>query len=241
MKVLVIDDDVVSRMVLMHLVDSSGKFDIHEAEDGQDAWEQLDGGLRPDLCFCDLRMPRLSGMDLLKKIKAVPALAAIPFILVSSATDADIVEQANDSGAAGYIVKPFQAEQVKQHLAPLLAASGRAKAVSETPLATQQRLGIGSDRLLVYLGGFQTQLASASTDIATLLARGEQREAQLRLDRLHAGCVTLGLGGAAAEIKLLDAGTLAGEAVRVALASTAEAVRVQIEQVRQLAVPTGST
>ena len=65
MKVLVVDDDVVSRMVLMHLIDSCGKFDIVEAEDGADAWRQLQDGLRPAICFCDLRMPNMSGMELL--------------------------------------------------------------------------------------------------------------------------------------------------------------------------------
>src|SRR3954453_17831346 len=102
MKVLVVDDDVVSRMVLMHLIDSCGKFDIVEAEDGQHAWEQLEQGLRPAICFCDLRMPRLSGMELLQRIRADCTLNAMPFILVSSATDQDTVEQASGFGAAGY-------------------------------------------------------------------------------------------------------------------------------------------
>jgi CheY-like chemotaxis protein len=75
MKVLVVDDDVVSRMVLMHLIDSCGSFDIVEAEDGADAWQQLEAGLRPAICFCDLRMPRLSGMELLQRVKATPKSA----------------------------------------------------------------------------------------------------------------------------------------------------------------------
>ncbi|MDB5749053.1 MAG: response regulator, partial [Massilia sp.] len=53
MKVLVVDDDVVSRMMLMHLVDSCGKYEILEAGDGLDAWRQLEAGLRPAITFCD--------------------------------------------------------------------------------------------------------------------------------------------------------------------------------------------
>src|SRR5471032_3594826 len=104
MKVLVVDDDVVSRMVLMHLIDSCGKFEIVEAEDGADAWQQLEAGLRPAICFCDLRMPRLSGMELLQRIKADANLNPMPLVLVSSATDRDTVQLAIKAGAAGYIV-----------------------------------------------------------------------------------------------------------------------------------------
>src|SRR3954469_2090501 len=109
MKVLVVDDDVGLRMVLMHLIDSCGHFDIVEAEDGAEAWQLLEEGLRPAICFCDLRMPRMSGMELLERVKsAEPALRAMPFVLVSSASDRETVEAATVSGAAGYVVKPFQ-------------------------------------------------------------------------------------------------------------------------------------
>ncbi|UUZ55526.1 response regulator [Massilia sp. H-1] len=211
MKVLVVDDDVVSRMVLMHLVDACGQFDILEAEDGEDAWQQLSASacVRPSV-FCDLRMPRLSGMDLLARVRADAALAAMPFVLVTSANDTATVDRANGLGADGYLVKPFDAAAVSECIAPLLAAASEssgegaapgspdavadtltdavpdAVADAETPLATMGRLGIDGERLLVYLGGFQTQLAAASTDLAALLASGDTEAAHVRLDRLHA-------------------------------------------------------
>ena len=115
MKVLIVDDDVVSRMVLMHLIDSCGNFDIVEAENGADAWARLESGLRPQICFCDLRMPLLSGMDLLRRVKQDAALCAIPFVLVSSAGERATVADAIDAGAAGYVIKPFDARQVRPH------------------------------------------------------------------------------------------------------------------------------
>jgi two-component system chemotaxis response regulator CheY len=251
MKVLVVDDDVVSRMVLMHLVDSCGSFEILEAEDGADAWRQLEQGLRPAICFCDLRMPRLSGMELLQRVRAAPAFDGMPFVLVTSANDDDTVQLADKAGAAGFIVKPFQAEQVRQHLAPLLAPAGGARASApevlyqaEAPAATLQRLGINHERLLVYLDGFRKQLDAAGGDIGALLARGEQRDAQLRLERLRAGCATLGLGGAAAALQALApaagvagaagaATPLDGAAVQAALAGVVRAVLQQSAEVRQ--------
>ena len=88
MKVLVVDDDVVSRMMLMHLVDSCGSHEILEAEDGEDAWRQLEAGLAPGIVFCDLRMPRLSGLELLARMRAHADHARRRFVLVSAAADA---------------------------------------------------------------------------------------------------------------------------------------------------------
>lgn len=233
MKVLVVDDDVVSRMVLMHLIDSCGEFEILEAEDGEAAWEQLESGLRPDILFCDLRMPRLSGMDLLQRVKARAELRAIPFVLVSSATDSDTVHQATDSGATGYIVKPFEADQVRIHLSPL-ARPGAPEADAENPLDTVARLGVSSERLLVYFGGFQAQLTAAGGEIDALLARGEYSEAELRLERLRAGCRTLGLSGAAAAFDALLAGRVRSEGLHAALADAISAVIQQAERTERL-------
>jgi len=233
MKVLVVDDDVVSRMVLMHLIDSCGKFDILEAEDGADAWRQLQDGLRPAICFCDLRMPNMSGMELLQHVKGDADLAGVPFVLVTSASDNETLREAAQAGAAGYIVKPFQAEQVRVHLAGFLdqAASGSCHQ-AEDPAATLRRLGINAERLLVYLNGFRNQLAAASGDLDTLLAGGGQQEAQARIDRLHAGCVTLGLEGAAASLKGFAPGRLSNEAVQAVLSDVMRAVDQQAESVR---------
>jgi two-component system chemotaxis response regulator CheY len=226
MKVLVVDDDVVSRMMLVHLIDSSGHFDIVEAEDGADAWQQLRDGLRPALCFCDLRMPRLSGMELLQKVRGDAALAAMPFVLVSSANDRDTVELATQAGATGYIVKPFDQVQVRAQLDALV---GRDRA--EDPTATQARLGIDAERLRAYLAGFETQLLAAEAELEILLGRGDVAEAAGRLERLCAGCATLGLHGAHATLAAFDPAAHAS-ALGPALAIALQAVRSQAQRLR---------
>jgi two-component system chemotaxis response regulator CheY len=234
MKVLVVDDDVVSRMVLMHLVDACGNFDIVEAEDGEDAWQQLAGGLRPAICFCDLRMPRLSGMDLLQRVKTDGALGEMPFVMVTSATDRATIDQACGLGVDGYLVKPFKGDEVQRFMAPFASLP---VAQNETPQASMSRLGISGERLLVYLGGFQSQLTGASSEIAELLARGDQQEVRLRLDRLHAGCLTLGLNGAAAAMCAFPQGPLDAGAVQLVLADTVRAVMQQGDAVKRLHAP----
>jgi two-component system chemotaxis response regulator CheY len=197
MKVLIVDDDVVSRMMLMHMIDSAGSYEVLEAEDGEDAWRQLDAGAGTGegaaMLFCDLRMPRLSGMELLARVKADGRFAGLPFVLVSAAADGDTMEQATGLGADGYIVKPFDSGEVGVHLS-------RIAGVDESPVATMQRLGIDAARLLLYLGGLHRQLAGAGAAIGELLAAGQADAARAHLGRLAEGCRTLGLPDAAAAL-----------------------------------------
>ncbi|MCC2954606.1 response regulator [Massilia sp. IC2-477] len=190
MKVLVVDDDVVARMMLMHQIDNCGQFEIVEAEDGEHAWRMLADGLRPGIMFCDLRMPNLDGMGLLARVRADPVLAALPVVLVSAASDGDTLSEAGRLGADGYIVKPFAAGQVRAQLARLVQPDA-------DPAEVAQRLGVSLDRLLLYLGGLQRQLEEAGPAIASLpsLARSAQ------LERLAEGCATLGLADGAARLR----------------------------------------
>jgi two-component system chemotaxis response regulator CheY len=224
MKVLIVDDDVVSRMMLMHMIASAGSYEVLEAEDGEDAWRQLDAGARPAMLFCDLRMPRLSGMELLARVKADARFASLPFVLVSAAADGDTMEQAMGLGADGYIVKPFDGGEVRAHLAHI----GR---VDESPVATTRRLGIDATRLLLYLGGLHRQLAGAGADIDQLLAAGQADAARAYLGRLAEGCRTLGLFQAAAALDRQAALPVAA-AARHALEAAGAAVLRQTEQAR---------
>lgn len=197
MKVLVVDDDVVSRMMLMHLVDSCGQYDILEAEDGLDAWCQLEAGLRPAIMFCDLRMPQLSGTGLLARVRAHPELAGMPFVLVSAANDGATIDEAAALGADGYVVKPFRIEGVRPHLMAL--------GIDEAPAASAQRLGIDAQRLALYLDALGRQLLEAATASAACLAQGDMRASAQRLARLRDGCSTLGLHRAAARLARAEA------------------------------------
>ncbi|MBD8543779.1 MAG: response regulator [Massilia sp.] len=191
MNVLVVDDDVVARMMLMHLVDSCGSHAIVEADDGADAWRQLEAGLRPDIVFCDLRMPHLSGLELLQRVRHDPLLAALPFVLVSAASDSATMDEAAQAGASGYIVKPFRHDDVRVQFERLFPPADANDANDEAPDAVVRRLGIDIERLRVYLDGLARQVQAAQGGLA------EGAEGAEQLARLRAGCTMLGLHGAA--------------------------------------------
>ncbi|MEH6437276.1 response regulator [Massilia sp. DD77] len=233
MKVLVVDDDVVSRMMLMHLVDSCGSHEICEAEDGEDAWRQLESGLAPAIVFCDLRMPRLSGLELLARLRAHTAHAGLRFVLVSASTDAATMAEADSLGADGYIVKPFRAEDVRTQFDRLEGAPGAA--AMEQPEEVARRLGIDGARLQLYLDGLRRQLDAAGPELAALLAAGDTDTVFGRLGRLREGCATLGLHAAAdalAGLEHMDEAMLDAGRLGQALGKAGAAVLRQAERTR---------
>ncbi|HEY0063916.1 MAG TPA: response regulator [Telluria sp.] len=230
MKALIVDDDAVARMALVDLLAEYDMFDLHEADDGQSAWTLLDGGLAPAICFCDVRMPRMSGIELLEKIKAHPTYAALPVVLVSSASDRETVLQAVRLGAVGYILKPLMPAEARAHLDKIFKLT--VDKLAEAPPATMARLNIGAERLLAYLDAFAKQLAQTREQLGAMLEQGKMQDALLRIDAMHNGCMTLGLWQAAASLKLDPRAVLDATGLEQLLADVAPAVAQQERRVR---------
>ncbi|WP_137175799.1 response regulator [Massilia sp. HP4] len=224
MKVLVVDDDIVARMMLMHLVDSCGSHAILEAEDGADAWRQLEAGLRPAIVFCDLRMPHMSGLELLQRVRANAATAELPFVLVSAASDGATLDEAAALGASGYIVKPFRQEDVRAQFERLFPSTAAVQETpDEAPHEVARRLGIDHARLRLYLDGLARQLQVAMRE-----SPASDEGAEARLNRLREGCKTLGLYAAAAALaKVAGTRSPGPDEVAAALATASAAVARQ--------------
>jgi two-component system chemotaxis response regulator CheY len=223
MKALVVDDDVVSRLALLDLLSAYGSFELSEAEDGQAAWTLLQKGARPDIVFCDVRMPHMSGIDLLERIKGDPALAGMPCVLVSSASDRDTVLQAITLGAVGYILKPLHAAEARAHLDKIFKVT--LDKLAEDPAATMARLNISGARLGAYLHAFGVQVDAARAELGA--ATGGAAALRARVDGLHNGCVTLGLWQAAAQLDQARQGVFDIVRVDQALAALTQALQHQ--------------
>ncbi len=230
MKALVVDDDVVSRIALMDLLAAYNVFELEQAEDGEQAWQMLEGGLRPVICFCDVRMPRMSGIDLLQKLKTVPSLSEMPFVLVSSASDRDTVLTAVKLGAIGYILKPLDAEAARAHLDKIFKLT--LDKLAENPVATMKRLNINAARLTAYLVAFQAQLAVGRIEITALVDTGDNANAKLRLDTLNTGCLTLGLWHVSSLLDALRMRPLQPGNVETTLLEVIDSVERQINRVK---------
>jgi two-component system, chemotaxis family, chemotaxis protein CheY len=106
MKFLVVDDFSTMRRIVKGLLKEMGCSHIDEAEDGVVALRMLKAAPY-DFVVSDINMPNMTGFDLLKAIKADDGLKHLPVLMVTAEARKEDIVLAAQSGAAGYIVKPF--------------------------------------------------------------------------------------------------------------------------------------
>ncbi|MDP1858914.1 MAG: ATPase, T2SS/T4P/T4SS family [Gemmatimonadaceae bacterium] len=108
--VLVADDDAVTRAVARSVLVGNG-YRVSEAVDGQDAIDQLEKLPDVALMVLDLAMPRMTGMDVLRRLRASIATATLPVIVLTGATDNQSEVDLMDAGADDYVRKPLAPER----------------------------------------------------------------------------------------------------------------------------------
>ena len=106
LKFLVVDDFSTMRRIVRNLLKESGFTEADEAEDGVAALHKLRNGTF-DFVVSDINMPNKNGFELLKEMKADEKLKHIPVLMVTAEARKEDIVLAAQSGAAGYIVKPF--------------------------------------------------------------------------------------------------------------------------------------
>lgn len=104
-RILVVDDNEDNRQILIDLLSAAG-YEVIEARSGFDAVATAESEV-PDLVLMDIQLPGMDGLEATRRIKAQPALAAIPVIAVTSYALAGDDRKAADAGCDGYITKPF--------------------------------------------------------------------------------------------------------------------------------------
>ena len=109
MKVLVVDDFATMRRIVKGVLKQLGFSDIIEAEDGQLALKELQKE-KVGLIVSDWNMPNMTGLDLLKAVRADANLKDTPFLMVTAEGQKENVVQAVQAGVSNYIVKPFTPE-----------------------------------------------------------------------------------------------------------------------------------
>ena len=119
--VLVVDDSAAIRKILQRVLRQTGMAirAIHEAGDGQEALELLKTQ-SIDLVLTDINMPKMDGIQFLAALKASPKWRNIPVVMITTEGGETKVGEAVKLGAAGYVRKPFTADQIKEKLAGIL-------------------------------------------------------------------------------------------------------------------------
>ena len=119
--VLVVDDSAAIRKILTRVLRQTGMAiqTIHEAGDGQEALAMM-AQHRVDLVLSDINMPKMDGLQLLASLKASHQWRSIPVVMITTEGGETKVAEAVRLGAAGYVRKPFTADQIKEKLVGLL-------------------------------------------------------------------------------------------------------------------------
>ncbi|MCL8024791.1 response regulator transcription factor [Nocardioides bruguierae] len=120
-RILVADDDVDIRELVEFKLSSLGH-DIVAVSDGAQAVAAARAD-RPDLAVLDVMMPVASGLDAIREMRADPALADLPVILLTARAQESDVESGFDSGADDYITKPFSPRELASRVEALLERS----------------------------------------------------------------------------------------------------------------------
>ena len=119
LKFLIVDDFSTMRRIVRGLLKEMGCNNAEEAEDGVVALNLLRGA-KFDFVVSDINMPNMNGFELLKNIKADDSLKHLPVLMVTAEARKEDIVLAAQSGAAGYIVKPFTKATLEEKVQKIL-------------------------------------------------------------------------------------------------------------------------
>ena len=115
MWVLVVDDFSTMRRIIKNILKQLGFNNIVEADDGAAAWEILNKD-QVDFIVSDWNMPQMTGIELLRKVRASEEFADLPFLMVTAEAQQENIIEAVQAKVSNYIVKPFTAETLGQKI-----------------------------------------------------------------------------------------------------------------------------
>jgi two-component system, chemotaxis family, chemotaxis protein CheY len=125
LRFLVVDDFSTMRRIVKNFLNDLGYTNVVEADDGKTALPILKaGGI--DFLVTDWNMPGMPGLDLLKAVRADPALSKMPVLLVTAEAKREQIVEAAQAGVNGYVVKPFTAQTLKEKIEKILASRAAA-------------------------------------------------------------------------------------------------------------------
>lgn len=115
MRVLIVDDFSTMRRIVRNILRQIGIANVVEADDGTTAWDILNRE-KIDFIVSDWNMPKMPGIDLLRKVRSSEQFAELPFLMVTAEAQQENIIEAAQAKVSNYIVKPFTADTLKQKI-----------------------------------------------------------------------------------------------------------------------------
>ncbi|MBL8468736.1 MAG: response regulator [Methyloversatilis discipulorum] len=161
-RLLIVDDEPFNLEIIGEYLDGQG-YELTMARDGVEAWEYLDNAdIDFDLLVLDRMMPRLNGMELLRRVRRTPRLSGLPVIMQTAAATPDQVREGLQAGARYYLTKPYEPDAL---LAIVRSALEEAHRTREIQLQAEgMRRAMGALRH----AEFEFATLSEATELASL-------------------------------------------------------------------------
>ncbi|RYZ55371.1 MAG: response regulator [Proteobacteria bacterium] len=128
LKILIVDDFPTMRRIVKTLMKQNGYTNFTEAEDGEQALRMLNAEMDYEMVVSDWNMPNMTGLELLKAVRADAKLKHLPFLMVTAEAEKENIIEAVKAGVSNYIVKPFTGQALKDKLDKIESSLKKASA-----------------------------------------------------------------------------------------------------------------
>ena len=204
MKILIAEDDRISRLLMQRILEADGGHTLTTVNDGEEAWQQLLASPEPfDVCLLDIMMPRLDGLGLITRMRADPRFKALPIILCTALNDRTTVQKAVLLSVTQYIVKPYTRANVveKIHLVRSNISGHRSLEDSSVVCA---RLGVDSETYRTLLESLVVDAIEWTELLLTTRSLAGQQALLVRLNGMKGSALSLGARGLAAQLRVAE-------------------------------------
>jgi CheY-like chemotaxis protein len=117
-KIFLVDDDEIHLAILENIL--KDKYETITAKSGKDALEYMLSGVVPNLILLDILMPNLDGWETFNRLRAISFLQDVPIVFLTSLSEEAEVEHAQEIGAADYITKPYNKDDLLVRIEKIL-------------------------------------------------------------------------------------------------------------------------
>lgn len=120
MPLVIFVDDSETALASTRMVTSSMPIEVKQYLSAQEALNDINAGITPDLIITDLNMPVMNGFEFLQALRNIPSTSRTPTLMLTTETKPEMKQQGKALGLTGWIVKPFKPAQLKQAITRVL-------------------------------------------------------------------------------------------------------------------------
>lgn len=117
---ILIVDDSATILMSMEAILSKGGFAVTKASSGEEAFAKLQGGAKPALIITDIHMKQMNGIELIRKVRALPGFQFTPILVVTTESQQQKRDEARAAKATGWLVKPVQPDDLMKVVKQIL-------------------------------------------------------------------------------------------------------------------------